>query len=160
MTRFTLISNLTNINTRRGEVHPRPCSLSTNSSTLQNNTEQFTRLSLQITEGSTTSSIPITLWSNLLSIPLKLTSDIEPFNFQNFMEQFTLYSPQINEQSVSSSIPKTLWSNVLAFLPKLPSAPPWQLTLYQNINSLDAPPQAVLCCKHRKGRVAPRPGTH
>ena len=131
MTRFTLKSNL-----RRGEVHPRPRPLSTHSSTLQNNTEQFTRLSHQIIERSATSSIPKTLWSNLLSIPLKLTSDIKPFNFQIIMEQFTHHSPHIAEQSVSSSIPITLWSNLLAIPLKLTSALPWQLTLYQSLTLL------------------------
>jgi hypothetical protein len=86
VTRFTLKSNLTIINNRRGEVHPRPRTFPTHSSTLQNNTEQFTRL-----------------------------------------------SHQIIERSATSSIPKTLWSNLLAFLPKLPSALPCQLTLYQSL---------------------------
>jgi hypothetical protein len=153
VTRFTLKSNLFRgevhprpcplsthssplQNTRRGEVHPRPCPLSTHSSSFQINTEHFTRLSHQIIEHTATSSIPKTLWSNLLSFPLKLTSDIKPFNFQNSMEQFTLLSPQIAEQSVSSSTPITLWSNVLAFLLKLPSVLPWQLTLYQSLTLL------------------------
>ncbi|HEY6410323.1 MAG TPA: hypothetical protein VIY29_22960, partial [Ktedonobacteraceae bacterium] len=68
MTRFTLKSNLTLTNNRRGEVHPRPRPLSTHSSTLQNNTEQFTRLSPQITERLESPSIHNTLWSNLPSI--------------------------------------------------------------------------------------------